>query len=162
MKKLLSVHRGSKVEREIRSAVDRYRAVVFEEELRRKSGEANGEGEDVRHSFGRGYMEGGEWCVRANEALEEGLRPAAMIACDYGVPVWYAERVLKSKEWHHVGKDFERVDFYEEPNFFDDPRLHGFVDALKKDGKTVHFEENRKAVEAKRLRERGARRKRSC
>lgn len=78
----------------------------------------DGNAGDVRYSIsrkGRGYMDGGEWSQRANSALFDGMRPAAMIAKDLGVPVRAVELYGKTREWHHVGADFEEVDFYD-PN----------------------------------------------
>ncbi|MBQ9758761.1 MAG: hypothetical protein IJW12_03210, partial [Opitutales bacterium] len=66
---------------------------------------------EVRFQSG-GYMGGGEWSYRANEALNRGLRPAAMIAKDLGASIEAVEDVLRSDEWHHVGEDFEEVYFY--------------------------------------------------
>ena len=60
-----------------------------------------------------GYMDGGAWSYRANEALNRGLRPAAMIAKDLGASIEAVEDVLRSNEWHHVGEDFEEVYFYD-------------------------------------------------
>jgi len=74
---------------------------------------------DIRYARG-GYLDDGSISNRGWHALHEGKEPAATIALNLGVSVQGAEWGIYflekhdaiEREWHHVGKHFEKVDFY--------------------------------------------------
>jgi len=75
---------------------------------------------DIRYSRG-GYSSDGSISNRGWRALRQGKEPAATIAYNLGVSVQGAEEGMGflqkhdavDREWHHVGENFEEVDFYD-------------------------------------------------